>query len=146
MTNTDSLYREVSEFISKRIADGQSVVVRWAVQEIIDKKSAIEGADKPFYQVCAHKHIEGLVKRVVKKYAPSEEPSDKEITLFGFEHLQVAYPVHRDGENLIIPVHQLSDEELLARAEQYDEMAKGCRAHARELRSYLSERRKGEVA
>lgn len=50
----------------------------------------------------------------------------------------------RDGDVVIVPVDQCTDDELKARAAQLDEMAKGCMAHALEIREYVLAR--GRIA
>jgi hypothetical protein len=58
----------------------------------------------------------------------------------GFEHLQKAYPVERGDGREIVPVSQLTDLELEARAAEYDRMAEGCKKHALEIREYINSR------
>lgn len=50
-----------------------------------------------------------------------------------------------DDEIVLVPIHQLSDSELLGRAAEYDDMAKGCHKHALEIRGYVRARER-EVA
>lgn len=65
----------------------------------------------------------------------------KYVRLPGFEHMQRGYQVERNGIRLLVPTDLLTDEEIEARAAEYDAMAAGCRAHARELRDFLERRR-----
>jgi hypothetical protein len=138
--NETSIYGEVRKIISDKIADGKVVVVDWLTHEIIGSKAAIEGADIEFYRVCAFTHVKDVVKRCVGKYGAKPE-TDAQLVLSGFEHLQIAYSVMRNGDIVLVPVDQLTDDEIDARAFEYDQMAKGCRDHARELRSYKRARR-----
>ncbi|MER9937452.1 hypothetical protein [Mesorhizobium sp. M0088] len=135
-----SVYSEVRKIIADKIAAGEIVIVDWLTHEIVAGKPGIEGTDTEFYRVCAYTHVKDLVKRCVGKYDARPE-TDRQLTLAGFEHLQVAYTVDREGRVTLVPVDQLSDSEIIGRAKAYDLMAEGCRAHARELRSYLRERR-----
>lgn len=136
---SESVLREVRKFVSDRVNSGAIVRVEWLTAEIIAAKSGIDGEDCDFYLVCAHKHIAELVKDCIGKYKPSPR-TDAQIVLSGFEHLQVAYPVERQGERLLVPVHLLGDDELEARALEYIEMSRGCLAHAREIREFISRR------
>jgi len=133
-------YSEVREFVSAKVDAGVIVRVDWLTQEFINSKSDVTGDDLPFYRHCATAHIQEMVRRVVGKYDVRSKQDDPQTILPGFEHLQRAYTVIRDGANLLVPIDQLNDSELQARADEYDAMAKGCRAHAMEIRQYIEER------
>lgn len=134
-----SVYAEVRKFIADKIDNGELVVVEWLTHEIIGRKSGIDGPDTEFYRVCAFTHVKDVVKRCVGKYDAKPE-TDRQLVLTGFEHLQVAYSVVRGDQIVLVPVNLLSDAEIEERAAEYEAMAAGCRAHARELRSYRLER------
>lgn len=134
-----SITSEVRKFIADKIARGETIVVEWLTHEIVNGKDSIEGEDAPFFRVCAYKHVKNVVKGCIGKY-DVKPATDSQLTLDGFEHLQVAYTVIRDDQVTLVPVGQLTDIELLGRADEYELMAKGCRAHAREIRSYTSAR------
>ena len=136
----ENVASEVRRFIADKVASGQTIVVEWLTNEIISAKSAIEGADAAFYRTCAFSHVKEIVKRSIGKYDKREPETDRQIVMDGFEHLQIAYTVERQGDVVLVPVNQLTDHELLARAREYDEMARGCRSHAREIRDYVRER------
>ena len=139
MTKTESVYREVAEFVRKKTDDGAIVQVDWLATEFLGRKDQIDWDDAPFYTVCAHHHIREIAKQCIGKYKPKPQ-TDNQIVLLGFEHLQKAYPVERSGERLLVPVHLLTDDELEARALEYEDMAKGCIAHAKEIRSFVRHR------
>lgn len=106
------------------------------VAGVLNGRPSLEGDDAPFYRVHAFEDLKRIAKSVVGKYAADDTTSD-ELLLPGFKHLCKAYPMSRDGDVVIVPVDMCSDEELKARAAQLDEMAKGCVAHAREIREYV---------
>ncbi len=135
-----SIYPEVRKFIAEKVARGDVVVIDWLTHEIVSSKAAITGTDTEFYRICAFTHVKDVVKRCIGKY-DGQPKTDRQLTLDGFEHLQVAYTVMRDDQIVLVPVDQMTDEEIEARAKEYEAMALGCRAHARELRSYKSARR-----
>lgn len=130
-----SVYREVREYIARKIEDGIVVNVDWLAHEIVANKNRISGEDLEFYTVCAFDKVRDIVKRCVGKY-DAKPTTDAQLVLDGFEHLQVAYTVERSGQVVLVPVNQLTDEEIEHRAAEYEKMAVGCRAHARELREY----------
>lgn len=130
-----SIYREVREFIADKIGRGDVVIIGWLAVEILASKARIEGEDKDFYHVAAMAHVKNVVKRCVGKFDASPV-SDPQLVLDGFDHLQVAYSVERDGQTCLVPVDQLTLSEIEARAAEYDQMASSCRKHAKELRTY----------
>ena len=139
MAKTESVYKEVSAFVSQKIASGVIVHVDWLTTEFLSTKDHIEGEDTPFYTICAQHHIRDIAKACIGKYKPKPQV-DETLTLPGFEYLQKAYPVEREGKSLLIPVHFLTDTELEMRAGEYVTMAKGCEAHAKEIRRYIKMR------
>lgn len=138
--NDSSIRSEIRKFIADKINAGDNIVVPWLITEILAQKSDIEGNDLPFYLTCTRATVSEIVKSCVQKYNKADN-KDTQIVLPGFEHLQVAYPVERDGQQVLVPVNQLSDDELEQRAKEYDAMARSCRLHAREIRDYVKARR-----
>lgn len=136
----DGIYSEVRQFVEDKVAAGVIVRVDWLTSEYIGTKSRANGEDMPFYRHCAHAHLNEVIRRVVGKYDARPVQEDRQLVLDGFEHLQRAYTVQRDGVKLLVPIDKLSDIELAARADEYDAMAKGCRAHAREIRKFIKDR------
>lgn len=135
----ESLYTEVRDFIQGKLDAGLILRAEWVTAEIIGSKSEPECDDADFYLICARNHIAEIVKKCIGKYS-AKPTTDEQLKLPGFEHMQKAYQVDRAGERLLVPTDLLSDAELLARAEEYDLMAIGCRAHARELRDFVERR------
>jgi hypothetical protein len=130
-----SIYREVREFIAAQIQDGKVILVGELALQILISKPSIEGQDKEFYQIAAMAYVKTVVKRCVGKF-DAAPVSDPQLVLDGFEHLQVAYSVERDGQICLVPVDQLTPREIEARAAEYEQMAASCRKHAKELREY----------
>jgi len=133
----DSYYNEIKNFVTDKVDAGVIVRADWMAKEYIDSKGAMEADDPAFYRFCAVAQVNEMVRKAIGKYDTKPNTEDK---LPGFEHLQRAYTVMRDGVKLLVPVHDCADDELLARASEYDAMAKTCRAHARELRKYIKDR------
>lgn len=69
----------------------------------------------------------------------SERRSDQQV-LPGYARILTGYSIVRD-EPEWVPTEQCTDEELLAKADQLDAMARGAEEHADELRRYVRERR-----
>jgi len=137
----NSIRSEMHKMAQERIDAGEVTSLDHIVHGVLSKREDIQGEDAPFYRVHAFDDLKRIAKSVVGKYAANDETAD-ELLLPGFKHLCKAYPMTRDGEVVIVPVDMCSDDELKARAAQLDEMAKGCMAHALEIREYVLARRR----
>lgn len=131
-----SIRSEMHKIAQERIDAGEITSLDEIVYGVLAERTKIEGEDAPFYRVHAFDDLKRIAKSVVGKYAANDTTAD-ELLLPGFKHLCKAYPMTRDDAVVIVPVDMCTDDELKARAAQLDEMAKGCVAHAREIREYL---------
>lgn len=131
-----SIRSEMHKIAQGRIDAGEVTSLDEIVHGVLVKRPHIEGDDASFYRVHAFDDLRRIAKSVVGKYA-AKDTTDAELLLPGFKHLCKAYPMTRDDEVVIVPVDMCTDDELKARAAQLDEMAKGCTAHALEIREYL---------
>lgn len=131
---------EIRKLVTDCVERGETRTVASFVDIVMSDHSAIEGDDADFYLVCTRARVKEIVTKVIGKFSPKEDAPDRQLVLDGFQHLQVAYTFERHGQTALVPVDQCSEIELIARAKEYDEMAKGCRAHAREIREYVAAR------
>ncbi|MBM1817175.1 hypothetical protein JQW92_18175 [Sulfitobacter pseudonitzschiae] len=136
MKSTTEVTREVRRIVQDRINSGAAVRVEWLTTEILAMKDRIEGEDADFYIACGTDFVKRAVKRVVGEYDPKPE-ANTQIVMDGFDHLQKAYTVSRNSETMLVPVTMLSNAELEVRAQEYEAMAKGCVAHAKEIRAFI---------
>lgn len=136
-----SIRSEMHKIAQERIDAGEVTSLDHIVITVLDTRNNIEGDDAEFYRVHTFDALKRIAKSVVRKYAPTDTTAD-ELLLPGFKHLCQAYSMMRDGDAAIVPVDLCSDEELIARAVQLDDMAKGCVAHASEIREYVLARAK----
>lgn len=141
MKSTTEVTREIRRIVQERIDSGVAVRVEWLTTEIMAMKNDIEGADSDFYLACGVDFIKKTVSNVIGGYAPKPTQSEQ-IILPGFDHLQEAYTVMRDAQITLVPVTMLTDSELELRAQEYEVMAKGCIAHAKEIRAFIMDREK----
>lgn len=137
--NEHSVTSEIRALIDDKIAAGVEVRADWVAAGIIEMKDKIDGDDLPFYRVCAYRDVVRIAKRVIGKFEVTDATPDQ-LVLPGFKHLCKAYPMERDGAVVLVPVNLCTEAELLARASQLQDMAKGCRAHASEILDYLAAR------
>lgn len=135
MRSKTEVTREIRALVQDRIAAGVIVRVDWFTAEILAMKSRIEGEDADFYLACGADVIRDTVKRCIGDYEPQATTS-AQLVMDGFDHLQKAYTVNRDGERVLVPVDLLTDVEIEGRAAELDDMARGCIHHAHELRGY----------
>ena len=126
--------------VMAKIASGQVVKREWLTLEVLSYYGGIDGEHADYYRAMARRFIDGTARRVIGKLQ-SANPGQSEFTMDGYQHLQVAYPLKRDGELALVPVEQATDDELEDRAREYDAMADGALAHAAEIRRYIELRR-----
>lgn len=144
MRSRTDVTTEIRRMVQDRIDAGVSIRVEWFTQEVLHMKPNIDGDDADFYVACAVDFIKETVKNCIGSYAPKAAAvTDRQIVMDGFDYMQKAYTVQRNGEQLLVPVQCLTDEELEARALEYEAMARGCIAHAKELRAYRRSRNAG---
>ena len=136
MKSTTEVTREVRRVVQDKIDAGVAIQVDWLTSEILAMKDKIEGDDADFYIACGAIFIKKTVSNVIGEYEPKPETSTQ-IVMDGFDFLQKAYTVRRDGQIMLVPVNQLTDRELDDRAQEYEAMAKGCLKHALEIRAYV---------
>ena len=141
MKSKTDVTSEIRKMVADKIDAGVIVRVEWLTTEILSMKSDISGDDADFYVACGVDFIKDTVKRCVGQYQPrATAAADRQIVMEGFDFMQKAYTLERDGETVLVPVDLLSDDEIEARATEYEAMARGCIAHAKELRAYRRSR------
>ena len=136
-----SIRAEMHQIVDDHLSRGESVDRDTLVHKTLETRSRIEGEDAPFYRVHTFADLQKVASKVIGKYEPKDK-TEEELLLPGFTHLQRAYQIKRNETVMIVPVDQCSDDELKGRAALLDEMAKGCRDHAREIREYVLARGK----
>jgi len=134
MKDLSQIRADIRKIVTDTVESGAIGHVQFFTAKVMADNPEIEGDDADFYIVCAQETVERMVKSAVGKYDSAEEETP---LMEGFEHLRKAYPVHRGGDHLLVPVHLCSDEELEARAKEFEVAAKGYVKHALELRSYV---------
>ncbi len=88
-----------------------------------------------------------MVRRCLsQKIEPDILEEDRNLILPGFDHIQTHYMIRRDGEDIGVPIEQMTDEEGFAKAALYDRQAITQAEHANELRRYLRERSAMKIA
>ena len=128
---------EIRKIVTDRLNAGLIIRAEWLTTEILAMKSGIDGEDADFYVACAVDFIRDTAKRCIGDYTPKAQAmADAQIIMPGFDHMQRAYTVEREAETVLVPVQLLTDDEIEGRALELEAMARGCIAHAKELRAY----------
>jgi hypothetical protein len=135
------LLAEIRRLIDTKLERGRAVKAAWIANEVVKQHPGIQGADAEFHRFCAQHWVREQVAKALKHYnCTVATEADPQLVLPGYSYLQLAYPVARNGEQVILPIHRLTSEELEAKACELDAMALGARAHAIELRAYTARR------
>lgn len=141
MFSEEKVYSEVSKFVSDLVDRGVVSRVDWITDSFLSSRAQISGAGASLYRYCTRAHVNRIVKGVVKKYdVEARAVQESQLRLEGFEYLQRAYTMPRDGHIDLVPIHKCTNDELLFRAVEYDKQAEGCIAHADELRLFVKAR------
>ena len=137
---------EIDGEVSGKVAylethNGRTLHKQWLIAALMADHDQIQGEDRDFAVCCARFTIEQRVDRYFRttKQSEMEEPSDQ-LVLPGYERLQRRYICDRNGEQVIVRVHDLTDEEIDLKAAQHRQMGEGHRKHANELERFKSER------
>ena len=138
MQDIKEIRSEIRKVVTDTIEAGAIGNVQFFTARVMAQHDSIEGDDADFYLICAREVVVSEVKKAVGKY----DSKDTETPLMaGCEYLRTAYPVHRGGEHLLVPVHLCTDEELQERADEYYRAAKGYIKHGDEIVGYIQQRR-----
>jgi hypothetical protein len=142
---------EINAVLDQLQARGEAVQPQWVTHEICSRHRAglaVLGADAPtaqvddrdFWEYAGYAQTRKLTTRCVNEREQPDARADNPV-LPGFEYLHHYYVHTRDGVDVMVPIEQSTDDELLAKAATYETLAASCTAHATELRRYVDWRR-----
>lgn len=101
-----------------------------------------DSEDADFWRHTGYRHTRKTVTEIINKRAGDRPEQDGgQLKLPGYEHLHAYYVVSRGGEDVGIPIHDMTDDEIEAKAATYRNMASACYAHADELDRFRTLRR-----
>ncbi len=135
MIQTD-LRAEVEELIHSGIDAGQPMQADWITHAVVERHPDLHGGDKDFYVTCAFGHVRNTVRQCLREWKGDGPNTPEQLKLPGYEHLQKAYLVDRENEQVIVPLPECTNGELMEKIGEYRRMADGCIKHADELERY----------
>lgn len=141
MSYEKSLAAEINAELDRLAARGERWNAAWITHAICENHKQELGQDAHFWRFCGYEKTRDTVRRIINSRAGNKpSKAEEQMKLPGYDHLQQYYMVRRDEEDIGVPIHSMTDEEIEAKAVLYDNMAKACHAHAKELRRYAAVR------
>jgi hypothetical protein len=148
-THSD-LYSEVKDLIRPEVESERIVDADWVIP-VMEKKHPMprtwRGVHAEARRIAYREHIRDLARGIVREFKKKETNPDRDTPLLpGFKFVQRSYQIDRSDKPMVIPIDQMTDQEIQEKADELDRMADGCRAHAAELRRYLGIRQADRAA
>ena len=134
----------IAEIEAKLASWPEDRPIRWVAHEICnDHGEGLAGNDDAeFWRHGGYCECRRQVTKINNKHKMIAGDSESsQPTLPGFEYVQQAYIVNRDGEEFRISAFRLTEEEIDAKAAEYRKMGDTCFAHADELQRFKVWRR-----
>lgn len=139
MTGLAELISEVEDLIERLLSEGKAVSAARVAHDLIEQHAAsIDGGGKGWFLRRAYNDVRQAVRLAARRYAPdgNETAPQLAFSLPGFNRLQKAYLIKRDGEEHFVPIEQLTTAEIATKVAELRLMAVGCSKHAAELARY----------
>lgn len=134
------LIGEISSIIDDLMQD-KIVIDPRSIASMVCSNNDEELVDEaPFSTHNNYKNVRREVRNVMaKKLLIREDNFDSQLTIEGTKYVQKYYSVNRDGEQLGVPVDQLTKEEVRMKADTLKKMGRACLRHATELENYINQ-------
>lgn len=142
MYSITQLTQEIRAIVHTRIQRKERIQPNWITQDIINTHPLIEGEDSDFYLCLGRETIREQVRKQISRFKLTPDKAvniNQQLVLPGYERLQVFYLIESDGEQIAIPLEQMSDAQRQAKIDELRAMGSGCYQHARELERYRDE-------
>lgn len=121
-----------------RLMERKKVIDANKVTKIIcsnHRDEILEGADFSVYNI--YSNVRREVRNVIsQKLGIDDEQANGQLTIEGFRRVQQYYAITRNGIPLVVPVEQLTDEEVEEKAAWYRKCGLAHFEHADELIAY----------
>lgn len=148
MSYATRLNAEINTLLDALADEGREWRATWIAHEICNQHAGAltDNEDANFWRHCGYSDCRREVTRCINRRAGDRADRDEggQYTLPGYKHLQSYYVVERDGEEVGVSVHELTDGEIVEKQRTYRAMGAACFAHADELDRF--QRTRPEVA
>lgn len=135
------LVGEISSVIDQLMADKIVIDPRSVASMVCSSHNEELMEEAPFSTHNNYTNVRREVRAVMsKKLVVSEDNFNSQLTIEGTKYVQKYYSINRDGEQLGIPVDQLTKEEVKDKAAHLRKMGRACLLHATELEEYTENR------
>jgi hypothetical protein len=130
--------------LAEKFDKGEIVEMEWAITELVQSQGEMIADNEDFWLLSAREKAKRDLKNAIALYKGTgvEGEDDRQPVLAGFEHLRQSYTVR----GKIVPVEQVSDEDLLERAALLEKQSGALKEHAKEIRKYVAKRSAKRVA
>tara|TARA_R110000787_G_scaffold44892_4_gene109770 strand:- start:173 stop:604 length:432 start_codon:yes stop_codon:yes gene_type:complete len=133
------LVGEISSVIDQLMADKIVIDPRSVASIVCGYHDDELMEEAPFSTHNNYKNVRREVRSVMsRKLVVSEDNFDSQLTIEGTKYVQKYYSINRDGEQLGVPVDDLTKEEVKSKADHLRKMGRACLRHARELEEYTN--------
>ncbi len=144
MSYQNRINAEINAELDRRAADNLGWQAEFIAHAICANHGdgLAHGNHKDFWTWCGYATVRDATRRAINKRAGDQPDAEKDeqFILPGYEHVHRYYVVNRNGNDIGIPVHQMTDEEIEQKASLYRSMGSACFSHARELQRFQRER------
>lgn len=142
MYSLSQLNQEIRVLVDARVQAHAAIHPDWITQEILNGHPDIDGVDSDFYLCVGRESVRAQVRQQINRFKLTPDKAlyiDRQLVLPGYERLQVFYLIDADGEQVAIPIEQMSAGQRLAKIAELRAMGDGCHQHAAELERYAAE-------
>lgn len=147
MYSYSDLAAEIRDAITNHLNGTPVVPADWIVNLIVQRHMRKAKGIPEYFRYCALAHTGDEVRKAVNRAKRSDiEDEDEQLVLPGYHKLQVRYAVVRDGKSCFIRLEAMTDEEIVAKANECYRMARGCEKHGDELMDYFQKRASRAIA
>ncbi len=135
--STTDLANDLRAYVEEQIVAGRIIDPVRVVHEVVASWSPPQCDDADKFLLGAHYVVRFELNRIVRAKRGTE---DTENALPGYERAQLAYSIQRDDAWLIVPIEQITEEELRAKRDELLANSKALVDHAQELERFARDK------
>ena len=147
MYSYSDLSTEIRERITESLNGRLEVPADWIVTAIVSghEEECRELSDFVRFNLLAN--IRNEVRKAINRAKQTDiESADAQLVLPGYQKLQVRYALSRNDRPCFVRLEAMTDEEIVAKANECYRMARGCEKHGDELMDYFQKRASRAIA